>query len=89
MLAEEFLDVFQLEVSHDLDVLCLSYLTAPKSALNSEVAMLGHPRAALLAFGVAVLAHNVPAVIERAIMIRHRLEQGGKIELSASISRWR
>lgn len=54
-----------------------------ESALNSEVATLGHPRAALLAFGVAVLAHNVLAVLERAIMIRHQLEPGGEIELSA------
>jgi IS4 transposase len=54
-----------------------------ESALNSEMATLGYPRAALLAFGVAVLAHNVLAVIERAIMIRHQLEYGGEIELSA------
>lgn len=54
-----------------------------ESALHSEIATLGHPRAALLAFGVAVLAHNVLAVIERAIMVRHQLEQGGAIELSA------
>lgn len=54
-----------------------------ESALNSEIAALGHPRAALLAFGVAVLAHNVLALIERAIEVRHQLEQQAEIELSA------
>jgi len=54
-----------------------------EAALNSEITALGHPRAALLAFGVAVLAYNVLALIERAIEVRHRLEQNGEIELSA------
>jgi IS4 transposase len=54
-----------------------------EAALNSEIAALGHPRAALLAFGVAVLAYNVLALIERAVAIRHRLADEGKIELSA------
>jgi len=54
-----------------------------ESALNSEIATLGHPRAALLAFGIAVLAHNMLALIERAIEIRHQLDQNGEIELAA------
>jgi hypothetical protein len=54
-----------------------------EGALNSEITALGHPRAALLAFGVAVLAYNVLALIERAIEVRHQLDQTGEIELSA------
>lgn len=54
-----------------------------EAALNSEITALGHPRAALLAFAVAVLAYNVLALIERAIEIRHQLDQNGEIELSA------
>jgi hypothetical protein len=54
-----------------------------EAALNSEITTLGHPRAALLAFGVAVLAYNVLALIERTIEIRHQLEKNGEIELSA------
>jgi IS4 transposase len=54
-----------------------------EAALNSEIATLGHPRAALLAFGIAVLAYNVLALIEHAIEVRHRLDQDGAIELSA------
>lgn len=53
-----------------------------EAALNSEIAARGHPRAALLAFGVAVLAYNVLALIERAVAIRHQLLETGKIELS-------
>jgi IS4 transposase len=54
-----------------------------EAALNSEIATLRHPRAVLLAFGIAVLAHNVLALIERAIEIRLQLDQDGEIELSA------
>lgn len=54
-----------------------------QSALNSEIAALGHPRAALLAFGVAVLAYNVLALIERAIEVCHHLGENDGIELSA------
>lgn len=54
-----------------------------EAALNSEIRTLGHPRAALLAFGVAVLAYNVLALVERAIEVRHQLGQKGEIELSA------
>lgn len=42
-----------------------------ESVLHSEVARLGHPRAALLAFGVAVLAYNVLAVLQAAVRARH------------------
>lgn len=53
-----------------------------EAALNSEIATLGHPRAALLALSVAVLAYNVIALIERTIAIGHQLDKEGKIELS-------
>jgi IS4 transposase len=35
--------------------------------LHSEITSLGHPRAALLGFGVALLAYNVLALIERCV----------------------
>jgi IS4 transposase len=54
-----------------------------ESALNSEIATLGQPRAALLAFGVAVLAHNVLAVLQTAVTAQHKLVEAGKMELSA------
>lgn len=53
-----------------------------ESVLCSEVASLGQPRAALLAFGVAVLAYNVLAVLQAAVRARHDL-QAGEIELSS------
>ena len=40
--------------------------------LNSEVRSLGHPRAALLGFAVAVLACNVPALLQRCVERAHR-----------------
>lgn len=52
-----------------------------ESVLQSEMITLGHPRAALLAFGVAVLAWNVLAVLQEAIKARHDLTAAG-IELS-------
>lgn len=52
-----------------------------ESVLHSEVASLGHPRAALLAFGVAVLAYNVLAVLQSAVWSAHELHASG-IELS-------
>jgi IS4 transposase len=52
-----------------------------ESVLHSEVASLAHPRAALLAFGVAVLAYNVLAVLQSAVWAAHDL-QTGDIELS-------
>jgi IS4 transposase len=52
-----------------------------EAALTSEVKTLGHPRAALLAFGTAVVAYNVLAVIQAAIAAAHDLEAAG-IEVS-------
>jgi IS4 transposase len=54
-----------------------------ESVLHSEVKTLGHPRAALLAFGIAVLAYNVLTVVQAAVSKVHEdqlLESG--IELS-------
>lgn len=48
-----------------------------EAALNSEVRTLGYPRAALLAFGTAVVAYNVLAVIESAVAAAHDLETAG------------
>lgn len=53
-----------------------------ESALHSEVTSLGHPRAALLAFGVAVLAYNALAVLQAAVRATHDL-QAADIELSS------
>jgi IS4 transposase len=54
-----------------------------ESVLHSEVKTLGHPRAALLAFGVAVLAYNVLTVLQAAVSKAHEdeLRESG-IELS-------
>jgi len=38
-----------------------------EGVLHSEIGSLGHPRAALLGFAVAVLAYNVLAVIVRCV----------------------
>lgn len=43
-----------------------------ESVLHSEIKTLGHPRAALLGFAVAVLAYNVLAVLKRLIEHAHR-----------------
>jgi IS4 transposase len=48
-----------------------------EAALNSEVRTLGHPRAALLAFGTAVVAYNVLSVIQAAIAAAHDLKAAG------------
>jgi IS4 transposase len=45
-----------------------------ESVLNSEVASLGHPRAALLGFAVAVLAYNVLSLIQHCVERAHRVE---------------
>ena len=45
-----------------------------ESVLQSEIPALGHPRAALLALGVAILAYNVLALISRAITVQHQLD---------------
>lgn len=50
--------------------------------LHSEVKTLAHPRAALLAFGIAVLAYNVLSVIKTAVWEAKDME-GGDIELSS------
>ena len=42
-----------------------------EAVLQSEVKSLGHPRAALLAFGVAVMAYNVLSVLQAAIEACH------------------
>jgi IS4 transposase len=52
-----------------------------EAALHSEVRTLGYPRAALLAFGLAVIAFNVLTVIETAIAAAHDL-QDSEIEVS-------
>jgi IS4 transposase len=43
-----------------------------EAALHSEIRSLGHPRAALLGFAVAVLAHNVLALLQRCIERAHQ-----------------
>jgi IS4 transposase len=53
-----------------------------ESVLHSEVKSLGHPRAALLAFGVAVLAYNVLSVLQSAVWKAHDL-QDSDMELSS------
>ncbi|EPX59575.1 Mobile element protein [Cystobacter fuscus DSM 2262] len=45
-----------------------------ESVLESEVRSLGKPRAALLAFGVAVLAYNALSVVKSAVEASHDLE---------------
>lgn len=53
-----------------------------ESVLHSEVTSLGHPRAALLAFGVAVLSYNILAVLQSAVWNAHELHTSD-IELSS------
>lgn len=43
-----------------------------ESVLHSEICSLGHPRAALLGFAVAVLAYNVLSVLKRSVEHAHR-----------------
>ena len=43
-----------------------------ESVLQSELRSLGHPRAALLGFAVAVLAYNVLSVLKRSVEHAHR-----------------
>jgi IS4 transposase len=45
-----------------------------EAVLESEVRSLGRPRAALLAFGVAVLAYNVLSVVKSAVEASHDLD---------------
>lgn len=53
-----------------------------ESVLHSEVKPLGHPRAALLAFGVAVLAYNVLSVLQSVVWQVHQLQDRDR-ELSS------
>lgn len=52
-----------------------------EAVLESEVRSLGRPRAALLAFGVAVLAYNVLSVVKSAVEASHDLE-AAKMQVS-------
>jgi IS4 transposase len=55
-----------------------------ESVLHSEVRTLGHPRAALLAFGVALLSYNVLALLQTAVRVRHaRTLDEAQMELSS------
>ena len=42
-----------------------------EAALHSEVQSLGYPRAALLIFGVAIVAYNVLSVVQTAVRAEH------------------
>jgi IS4 transposase len=54
-----------------------------ESVLHSEVRTLGAPRAALLAFGVALLAYNVLTLLKTAVRIQHaRVLQKQQMEIS-------
>ncbi|WP_095992346.1 IS4 family transposase [Cystobacter fuscus] len=52
-----------------------------EAVLESEVRSLGRPKAALLAFGVAVLAYNALSVVKSAVEASHDLE-AAKIQIS-------
>jgi len=52
-----------------------------ESVLHSEIKSLGHPRAALLGFTVAVLAYNVLSLLQRAVEQAHR-EEHPQLEVS-------
>lgn len=52
-----------------------------EAVLQGEVKSLGHPRAALLAFGVAVMAYNVLSVLQAAVEASHQPQVTG-IEIS-------
>ncbi len=43
-----------------------------ESVLKSEITSLGHPRAALLGFAVALLAYNILATLKRCVQFAHR-----------------
>ncbi|SMP76359.1 Transposase DDE domain-containing protein [Noviherbaspirillum suwonense] len=53
-----------------------------KSVLHSEVTSLGHPRVALLAFGMAVLSYNILSLLRSAVWSAHELHTSD-IELSS------
>lgn len=52
-----------------------------EAVLNSEIKTLGHPRAALLGFALAILAHNVLALLKRFIEHAHR-ESHAQLDVS-------
>lgn len=52
-----------------------------ESVLKSEITSLGHPKAALLGFAVALLAHNILAMLKRCIEFAHR-ERAPQLEIS-------
>ena len=53
-----------------------------ESVLHSEVASLGHPRAALLGFAVSVLAYNVLALLARCVEQAHQQQREPPPEVS-------
>ena len=53
-----------------------------EAVLQSEIRSLGHPRAALLGFAVAVLAHNVLSLLQRCVEKAHQ-EQKPPPEVSS------
>lgn len=46
-----------------------------ESVLHSEIKTLGHPKAALLGFAVAVLAYNVLSLMQRCVEQAHRTQE--------------
>jgi len=53
-----------------------------ESVLHSEVRTLGHPRAALFAFSVAVVAYNALSLIQSAVERAKKIEPEGTVALS-------
>ena len=53
-----------------------------ESVLHSEIGSLGHPRAALLGFAVALLAHNVLALLCRCVEQAHCADGGPAPDVS-------
>lgn len=53
-----------------------------EGVLRSEIPSLGHPRAALMGFGVALLAYNVLALIERCVERAHASDTGAVPKVS-------
>ncbi|MDP4022947.1 IS4 family transposase, partial [Methylobacterium sp. NEAU 140] len=53
-----------------------------EGVLRSEIPSLGHPRAALLGFSVALLAYNVLALIERCVERAHAPDAGAAPKVS-------